>query len=147
MPTLEELLRASLKGANEKFDQANTSLHAAVVEAAKAVEAATEGKATLRLSGATQDESGTRYSLGVLAKDAGSFRELAVFFIPQRGFPIYRETRSREIEGSFHSESALKAYFNSLATDPDSPLIGYLAYILRSTSNPPSHSPDDPIPF
>lgn len=146
MPTLEELLRASLKGANEKFDQANRALHAAVVETAKAVEAATDGRATVRLQEVDVDESGTRYSLNVHTKGMGG-RDLAYFFLPQRGFPIYGESQNREIKDTFPSATALDTYFSALASDPDSPLVGYLAYVVRHLAAHADSTAHDPIPF
>ena len=101
MPTLEELLRASLHGANEKFDAASKVLRAAVVDLAKAVEAATEGKATVRLrpKSRTQGRTGQMnspenaiyYSLVVLAKGDDEGRELTTFCVDYNGFPISYE--------------------------------------------------------
>ncbi|WP_162671899.1 hypothetical protein [Gemmata massiliana] len=147
MPTLEELLRASLKGANEKIDQANKDLHAAVVEAAKAVESVTEGKATLRLNATGSDESGTRYDLDVIVYGGGNeARTLSNLGVPIKGYPIFRYTnrnRDSTVE-RFDSVDALKAYFQKLASDADSPLVGYLAYVVR---NPVEASTSSEVPF
>lgn len=129
MPTIEELLRASLQGANEKFDQANKGLHAAVVEAAKAVEAVTEGKATLRLWKQHSDMSSTRYALGVTVGE--QHRQLSEFTVTGKGYPIHGKTGS-DVQ-PFDSPEALSQYFKNLAADPNSPLIAFLAYIARNT--------------
>jgi hypothetical protein len=134
MPTLEELLRVSLKGANERFDRANKALHAAVVEAAKAVEAVTDGKATLRLDEVRSDDDETRYDLNVVPKRGGEGRTLSNLAVTKKGFPIYRHQSSRDytLLEQFDSTETLTAYFQKLASEPDSPLIGYLAYIVRN---------------
>jgi hypothetical protein len=134
MPTLEELLRASLKGANDKFDQANKALHAAVVEAAKAVEAATEGKATLRLEEVKSDADETRYNLDIVVKEDDAVRTIASFAMGRKGFPITRlhNRESLHMLEKFDSAEAISAYFQKLASDPESPLVGYLAYIIRN---------------
>lgn len=137
MPTLEELLRVSLKGANERFDQANKTLHAVVVEAAKAVEAATEGKATVRLHVIESNESGTRYSLQVCDRKGTDTRFLTDFNVTKNGFPIF-EGSNRNAIGS---AEAFTSYFQKLMSDPESPLVGYLAYIVRNSAT------TDAIPF
>jgi hypothetical protein len=134
MPTLEELLRASLKGANEKFDQANKTLHAAVVEAAKAVEAVTEGKATLRLVTKSSNEDGTQYRLVIIDKDGNQKRRLANLTVPLEGYPITRIADPASSMAQIKSPEELATYFQKLASDPDSPLVAYLAYIARNPS-------------
>jgi hypothetical protein len=149
MPTLEELLRASLKGANDKYNQANKALHAAVVETAKAVEAATEGKATIRLDEVQRNASETRYDLVIVIKKDDESRTIAIFEVGMKGFPITRYEDS-EYQGhpafrvmeKFETAEAIAKYFQKLASDPDSPLVGYLAYIMRNLGDD-----GDPIPF
>jgi hypothetical protein len=145
MPPIEELLRATLKRATEKFDQVNGALHAAVVEAKKAVEAVTGGMATLRLDERSNDEFETRYDLDVVVK-GNDVRTLANIGVRKKGYPIYRyhDADSMNITEKFDSAEALTAYFNKLAADPDSQLIAYLAYAVR---NPPPLGDGDPIPF
>jgi hypothetical protein len=149
MPTLEELLRASLKGANDKYNQANKALHASVVETAKAVEAATDGKATVRLDEVNRDANETRYDLVIMIKGLDGTRTIANFGVSMQGFPIYRyeETGGYTFRGNpefrvaekFDSAEAITKYFQKLASDPDSSLVGYLAFIIRNSG--------DPIPF
>ncbi|SRR6266540_4669133 len=134
MPTLEELLRASLKGANEKFDQANKALHAAVVDAAKAVEAVTGGKAVLRLHKMIENEGSTDYTLRV---EAGTeSRALTDFTVTKKGYPITRNARQGVHAEQFDSPEQLSAYFQKLASDPDSPLVAFLAYVVRNQPDP-----------
>lgn len=147
MPTLEELLRASLKGANEKYDQANKSLHAAVAEAAKAVETVTGGKAFLRLHQVEQAVDWTRYRLVVASKSGKEVRSLTILEVPLNGFPIERLEDDRHTENltileKFDTSEQLHKYFRTLVSDPNSPLVAYLAYILRNTPE----GGGDPIP-
>jgi hypothetical protein len=134
MPTLEELLRTSLKGTNEKFDQANRALHAAVVEAAKAVEAVTNGKATLQLDEVRNDDAQTRYALGVVSKGTGEARTVTYLAVTRRGFPISRhhDSDTSYPQESFDTPEKLSLYLQKLASDPDSPLVAYLAYFVRN---------------
>ncbi|AMV23903.1 hypothetical protein VT84_05875 [Gemmata sp. SH-PL17] len=132
MPTLEELLRASLKGANVKFDQANSDLHATVVEAAKAVEAVTGGKATLRLFPIAKDDTATGYDLCVVTVGQ-QFRKLTSFTVTGAGYPIARHASPEQTaEQHIKSSEELSSYFRKLASDPDSSLVAYLAYIVRN---------------
>jgi hypothetical protein len=128
MPTLEELLRTSLKGANEKFHQANEALHAAVVEATKAVEAVTGGKANLRLQKGGEDESSVRYELHVRTGDQA--RALGTFIVTKQG-SIHRQGGVSTDTEQFDSPEQLSAFFQKLASDPNSRLVAFLAYILR----------------
>ena len=139
MPTLEELLRASLKGANERFDSAKNTLHAAVVEAAKAVEAATGGKATIRLEEVSKKEAETRYSLEVIMKGTDEVRELEIFSVSSNGFPIRALAEGGGAYNQFNTEESIVKYFEKLASNPESPLVRYLAFIIRNS--------DEPIPF
>ncbi|MBA4191592.1 MAG: hypothetical protein C0467_26735 [Planctomycetaceae bacterium] len=140
MPTLEDMLRASLKGANERFELANKALHSAVAEAAKAVEAVTGGKATLQLVEHGKRETGSRFDFVVTAESQQ--RPLATFDVPNSGFPIRRLHDEGGFAESFPSAAALASYFQKLASDQDSPLVAHLAYIVRNAS------PDEgPIPF
>ena len=137
MPTLEELLRASLKGADEKINKADHDLHAAVVEAAKAVEAVTDGKATLRLRVRRSDafqQNRFEYELGVIDRFGQEFRTLASLKVSESGYPISAfDTSGRNWENrAIDSAEELSAYFRKLASDPDSFLVAYLAYINRN---------------
>jgi hypothetical protein len=149
MPTLEEMLRASLKGANERFDQADKALHIAVAEAAKAVEAVTGGKATLRLNPRPRDEYGLRYDLVIVAKsrDSSQIRPLGILIVPTNGFPIHSQAPTMPgPDQQFNTAEDLSAYFQRLASNPGSPLVGYLAYIIRNPSESPSEN-GDPSPL
>jgi hypothetical protein len=157
MPTLEELLRASLKGANEKYDNANKALHAAVVDTAKAVESATKGKATVRLNIVSRDAGEIRYELRIVINDVSDTRSIANFAIGTKGFPIlryededfsYQGRTVYRIEEKFESAEAISNYFKNLVSDPDSSLVGYLAFIIRNLdSGDNSGDNGDPIPF
>jgi hypothetical protein len=139
MPTLEELLRASLKGADEKINKANSDLHAAVVDAAKAVEAVTGGKATLRLRGRggdTFDGNRLKYELGLVDRLGKEFRALASLNVSVSGYPITAFDQSGKTWDSreINSPEELSAFFQKLASDPDSFLVAHLAYINRNPS-------------
>ncbi|MDY3552574.1 hypothetical protein R5W24_001658 [Gemmata sp. JC717] len=156
MATLEQLLRAALRGAGEQFNEASKALHVAVVELAKAVEAATEGKATVRLrpksrlQGRTgkmeSPENAIYYSLVVLAKGDDEGRELTTFCVSYNGFPI-----SYEIDHQWHKfwspEEFATDYLTKLASDPDSPLVGYLAFIVRNSAAPSPSMVNEPAVF
>jgi hypothetical protein len=133
MPSLEEMLRNSLKGANDKYDEANRSLRALVVDTAKAVEAVTGARATLVLEAISNQESETQYDLVIVVKDSDQSRCITHFSIPDKGFPIHRLNgdAGRVVE-KFNSEVELSTYFEKLASSEDSPLVLYLAFLARN---------------
>jgi hypothetical protein len=62
-----------------------------------------------------------------------------------KGFPIRRyEDVSHEYQGrtayqvleEFNSAEAIATFFRNLVSDPDSALVGYLAFIIRHSGNP-----------
>jgi hypothetical protein len=67
-------------------------------------------------------------------KGAQDSRSLTYFGVTKKGFPIHRSSRISSVTGEeqFDSPAALAVYFQKLASDVDSPLVGYLAYIMRN---------------
>jgi hypothetical protein len=137
MPTLEELLRASLKGADEKLNQARSDLGAAVVEAAKAVEAVTAGKATIRyrIQKRTHHERGDffDYEIGIVTRSGEQFRALVDIAVPVNGYPIFVHDPAGVEERRINSPDELTAFFHELASESDSPLVAHLAFINRNS--------------
>jgi hypothetical protein len=132
VPTLEELLRASLQGANRQHNEADADLHREVVAAARAVEAVTDGRATLRLIRSAEDRAATGYDLCVVAIDGSEPRKIDSFTVTERGYPIMRHVDLFETaEEKFRSADEVNGYFRKLAADPDSLLVAYLAYYTR----------------
>lgn len=132
MPTLEDLLRASLQGANRQHNEADAALHREVVAAARAVEAVTDGRATLRLIRSAEDRTATGYDLCVVASDGSEPRKIDSFTVTARGYPILRHTDLIETaQEALHSADAVNDYFRKLAADPDSLLVAYLGYYTR----------------
>lgn len=138
MPTLEELLRESLKGTNAKFETARADLNAAVLELRAGVEAVSNGKVTVALEENGRTEVGTRYTLVAYERSAQrDARYLTEFLIRPTGYPISSGGPGvlDGIDGKFQTAEALTDYIRKLATG-DSPLVVYLAHALRQ----PAHS-------
>ncbi|AWM39520.1 hypothetical protein GobsT_21430 [Gemmata obscuriglobus] len=133
MPTLEDLLRASLQETEEDVNEASNALHTSAVEIAKATEAVTKNQATVRLKVMTGDETETRYNLDVTRNGAPQGRTVACFGVPKKGFPItqYANWTEDRVTAQFSSKEELAAFFQQLASNPDSPLVGYLSFLLR----------------
>ena len=151
MPTLEEMLRASLKSANEKFDKANNDLHALTAETAKAIEAVAEGKATLRLAEAERTVYWTRYDLVLTSRSGNESRKLALMGVTKSGYPIQRlegtERRNTfTIAEEFDSLKELSAFFQKLASDSDSTLVAHLAFD-ANRRHAPAQGDEKPAPF
>lgn len=147
MPTIEELLRKTLNGANPEYERADRDLHNEVREASAAVRNITGGLADLVLVPEEDLPDAIVYRLDlVLGNDC---RELKAFGIPYLGYPIratdsvqvlrlgYGGQVSTSVTLGYHllecaDVSSLHRLFEQMATSRDSALVRQLAYILRN---------------
>jgi hypothetical protein len=138
MPTFEEMLKAALSGYEANNRAADLDLHHQVAEAAKAVEAISDGRASLSLVRQKETENHTVYSLVLTNEQIHSQQELMAFRVSARGYPIdvapgaelLLKGPSSEAE-QVNDRDQLETLFADLASNPDSSLVVTLAYILR----------------
>jgi hypothetical protein len=63
--------------------------------------------------------------------------EIGAFFVPVHGYPIRSAPYAGHIEGNVNSvkpiedRNALASYFSSMASNPGSPLVTKLAFLMR----------------
>ena len=133
MASFEEALKQTLLGINKGFEVADADLHAEVAAAAQALGRITGGGITMLLSPLKESEKGAEYRLQIGGQ--GYEATLGVFLVSGVGYPIvFAEDWSRLAVGGgvqLADRSALASFFSSMASNPDSPLIRHLAFVLR----------------
>jgi hypothetical protein len=122
MSDFQTALLETLKGVNKAFQAADADLHEEVATASKAVANVTDGKAILELVVFDEHEAGVVYNLTLTAGEQKL--PLVSFEIPRKGYPVKgpRPIPNRE---------ELARTFADMATNPDSPLVTKLAFLLR----------------
>jgi hypothetical protein len=143
--SLEELLRSSLEGVNRTFQEADQALHAEIATANDALSKISGGSIELKLHPAHEDDSGVVYILNVQAKKA-AVGNLGYFGVGQKGYPIVVGSSLPPValgQGlRINDRTALQAHFHEMASNPDSPLVQKVAFLMRkkqaSTAATPS---------
>lgn len=140
MPTIEELLRSTLKGVNDQHSRADGDLHRAVAEVAKATQVLSGGLLTVRLYPAKSVAQSTRYVLRLHYRNEES-RFIGFYVVAASGYPIRfydSEYLANDVTylpsaptGQFDTPDEVNEHFRRIATDPSSPLVVYLAYAVR----------------
>ena len=136
MPSFEELLRASLQGVNVRSEAADRDLHKEVASAAQVIEKITGGKATLRLDAVHEGEP---HVYALLLGQEGSFEEILGFKLDARGYPIRAQPRAvwlleqdaGDSGKTIGNKEELGKLFAEMASNPDSPLVVKLAFLMR----------------
>jgi len=127
---LEESLRTALISANTGFEQADADLHHVVTAAAQALATVTDGKAKLTLAKWGEDEHRVSYSLRIAgAGGLNDSKELAKITVRAKGYPISIADSRGDM--SYNDKPSLVSFFSNLATNPDSPLVTYAAFVIR----------------
>jgi hypothetical protein len=134
MSPFEELLRNTLKNLNEQLSQAGGDLNRAVAEVDKAVSAISEGTLHLKLRLCGRSVNPLNYELALIFRGEDS-RPLVIYEVPLSSYPIgvyeISNVEPRAKIGSIHSEAELTEHFQRIVTDPESSLLGYLAFAVR----------------
>jgi hypothetical protein len=139
--SLEELFRSSLEGVNRAFLEADAALHAEVASASDALSKISEGAIQVKLDLQTEDEDGVTYGLYLDKKKASTLRvRLGFFRVSQKGYPMLfsQSTLSFERDPAVQQIpdfQKLKAFFHDMASNPDSPLVQKVAYLMRMKQN------------
>jgi hypothetical protein len=128
--TLEESLRAALTDAYDRFNGADAYLHSEVASADQALGAVTYGKANLTLVKLAETETSNLYYLRIRG-GAVDAKDISKIIVPAKGYPIRIEDTTGTLIASCNEKESLSSYFTNLATNPDSPLITFAAYIMR----------------
>jgi len=136
--SLEELLRSSLEGVNREFQEADQALHSEVVRTSDALSKITEGVVQVKLGLISEDENGIIYSFSIDAKKS-NHALLGVFLVSVKGFPIMfgpdaKLVKRGEDSVTIRDLSQLRDFFHNMASNPDSPLIQKVAYVMRKKS-------------
>lgn len=139
MTDFEELFRKRLEGANEAFDRADKDLRKAVFDLSAGLEEVTDGQFSMKLDDRGENEDGRAYDLDLEQLDPEGDRQTLVgFFVSSLGYPISTGATSGNggfnIKGQLKTSEELIAYLVKMIENPDSPLMRYLAYQLRSES-------------
>lgn len=140
MPSFEEQLVTTLSGLNKRFEQASTDLHDEISNAAQSIKKISNGEVDLVLDRSFETEQFVIYSL--LLRKAESSHSLSIgFLIDTRGYPIktgpdstLRDDASRPNVEKLKDQKALQEFVMRLASNPDSPLVVKLAFLLRKKS-------------
>ncbi len=137
--TLEDLLRSSIEGVNREFEEADRALHDEVTSAGQALGKISGGDLLLRLDLAAEDQDNIVYRFFVNSKRSGG-ANLGAFLVGLKGFPIFfgedvesvqRAVRSGLVAGKIANHAELRAFFHKMASNPDSPLVQKVAYLMR----------------
>ena len=123
MSNFQTVLQETLKGINKAFQVADADLHEEVAVASKAVANVTDGKGALELVVIGEDESGLSYNLMLTTEEKKL--QLGSFHVPRKGYPIITS------HGAIPARQELAGLFANMATNPDSPLVTKLAFLLR----------------
>ncbi|HYT92496.1 MAG TPA: hypothetical protein VEL76_27520 [Gemmataceae bacterium] len=123
MTEFEKALQETLKGINKAFEVADADLHEEAAAASKAVANVTDGKATLELVVVGESEGGITYDLTLTAGEQKW--PLLRVEVPRKGYPINMGS------SSIPNRQKLAGTFADMATNPDSPLVTNLAFLLR----------------
>jgi hypothetical protein len=150
--SLEEMLRSSLEGVNRAFQEADKALHAEVSSTNIALAKISGGTLQVKLHLFREDEEGLSYRF-LLETNKARGVPLGAFRVSLKGFPILFGQDLASVERGDYSEaigdsSQLMAFFHNMASNPDSPLIQKVAYLMRKKINSNLKSDPDPeIPF
>jgi len=150
--SLEEMLRSSLEGVNRAFQEADKALHSEVSSTNDALAKISGGVVQAKLDLFREDEDGLSYRF-LLEAGRGRTVPLGAFRVSLKGFPILFGPDVTSVErGDFleaiGDPSQLMAFFHKMASNPDSPLIQKVAYLMRKKSDTDRKSRSDPeIPF
>ena len=134
MATLEEQLRNTLKNLNDRFSQVGGDLNRAVAEVAKAVSTVSEGMLQLKLRRVGRVANALNYEL-ILTYRGEDSRPIALYEVPLSGYPIEEfaisNVEPRALQATIASPAELTEHFQRMVNDPESPLVGYLAFAVR----------------
>jgi hypothetical protein len=140
MIDFEQALKEVILGKNEKFLVADSDLHTEVAAASQALGRISKGKASLVLEPVQESEEGITYRLMLTAKDYAD--EVGAFTVPSDGYPIIAVPTvqpyhaEQEKKNPLNNKEALRGYFVSMASNPDSPLVMKLAFVIRRKADP-----------
>ncbi len=136
MPNFEEALKSSLLGVNEKFRHADADLHEEVNGASMVIEKLTDGKIRLTLSRRKEDSEGVFYVLRIEPGNKYG-EEVGGIKVSSSGYPLGVAARATDVTADenylfcLKDRPAIGKYFAELASNPDSPLVKKLAFLLR----------------
>jgi hypothetical protein len=118
-------------------------LHAEVASASDALSKISAGAIQVTLAPHIEAEDGVTYRLHVETNNAVA-THLGFFRVSQKGYPILFS----QIDGSlvhqaqeFSDRTKLKTFFYDMASNPDSPLIQKVAYLMRKKRESTSDIP------
>jgi hypothetical protein len=136
MSDFVNMFKASLGKASQAFLSADKDLHDVITRAAEALLKVTNGAADMALGKINEGVDGVSYALSVQT-EIDSF-EVGGYFVSSKGYPVrYGSIElgdfERVIKPSqvFANKDEIERHLESLVSNPDSPLIVRLAYMLR----------------
>lgn len=137
--SLEDLLRSSIESVTKAFQEADLALHGEVANLSNAISRISNGTVTVGLEPVTEEESEVIYHLSVFGN--GRREYLASFGVTPKGYPItYGQWWERQDGWVNPSElkdlSMLQACFQKMASNPDSPLVQKVAFLMRKGEVP-----------
>jgi hypothetical protein len=132
MTSFEESLKAAIQGINSNLEVVENDLHEVVTEAASGIQHVSKGRAQLALSKMAETPDFVQYVLQLVSKVTQPV-QLLQFNISRKGYPI---TGSHGL--NIQNKEELKKVIADMGTNPDSPLVVHLAYILRRMGNTPA---------
>src|SRR5262249_22673335 len=145
MPTFEEVLRTTVSGVNEQYDRANRDLHRVVAEVSKSVQAASNGLASVVLRRTSEGSGGATYKLVLKSHRDSEERDLAAISVPLQGYPIQvAGAAPPSLYGLKQSADELTGGFQKMASDPNSPLVAFVAYLLRNRAEDSAEEAEAP---
>lgn len=134
MSEFEEALKRSVLGLGEAYLAAEKDLQDETALASESVKKITQGIAQLVLKKRGEDSDGTILELFLAAEKEVS--SLAVFLISPKGYPIKAAANGDLLalglnERVIETREHIRAYFNTMASSPDSRLVLRIASLLR----------------
>jgi hypothetical protein len=131
MTSFEESLKAAIQGINASLEVVETDLHEVVTEAANGIQQVTNGVAQLVLVKTGESAEHVSYILQLVSTGNQPVQLLALT-LTRRGYPIHTHS------GPIQDKEGLKKIIAEMGTNPDSPLVVNLAFLLRKTKKPPA---------